>query len=380
MKVSVRALLVWRFVEDGRLGRLRDMVDRASVRVVRAPGRVNLIGDHTDYHEGLVLPFAIDRDCLVACAPRSDDMVTARSVELEGAVALGVDAEPGNVEPTWGRFVAGAREELRDRGSDPGGVDLAITSTVPAGGGLSSSSALTVALVLAMTPMAFDPRDAARVALAAEVRATGVPGGLMDQLASLFGRAGHALLIDCRDLAVDPIPLPGSLGVIVVHSGLPRALATSAYADRRAAADAIAARLGLNTLRDATMAAVADEPVGRHIVSENARVAEFAAALRVGDLETLGPLMLASHESLRDDFDVSTPELDRLVEMLVEEGAWGARLTGAGFGGCVVALGNRGAIDEIGQRAARRYQAATGLDPKVLAVEAVDGAGAVPAT
>ena len=291
---------------------------------------------------------AVDRDCMVAVAPGAGSLgaprrIRARSTELEGVVDIASDGstEPRDVEPSWGRFVAGVVQALTERGAAIPDLDLAISSTVPTGSGLSSSSALAVAMTLALADaggLTLDRTDAARAALDAEVRATGVPGGLMDQLASLFGEAGHALLIDCRSLSIDPIALPSALAVVVVHSGLPRTLATSAYAERRGACEAAAARLGFATLRDATLDQVHDDPRARHVVTENARVLEFAAALRAGDIDALGPLLLASHASLRDDFEVSTPELDLLVELLVEAGAYGARLTGAGFGGCVVAL------------------------------------------
>jgi galactokinase len=199
----------------------------------------------------------------------------------------------------------------------------------------------------------------------------------MDQLASLFGVAGHALLLDCRDLGVTPVPLPTTHAVLVVHSGLPRTLAGSAYAERRSACEAAAARLGLASLRDATAAQVADDPIARHVVSENARVRAFATALGTGDVNALGPLLLASHASLRDDFAVSTSELDLLVDLLVEHGAIGARLTGAGFGGCVVALVQRNHADDCAARTVRAYTTRTGIGPQAFVVRAVDGAGPV---
>jgi galactokinase len=354
--------------------------DPAQVRFVRAPGRVNLVGDHTDYCEGFVLPMAIDLDCLLGMAARADGRVRARSLELGGVVALAADgrAEPDAVEPDWGRFVAGALRALTERGTLLAGVDLAVSSTVPAGSGLSSSSALAVALVVALAAASgftAPRRELARIALRAEVLATGVPGGLMDQLAALYGQSGNALLIDCRDLRVDPIPLPPSVAVVVVHSGLPRTLAGSAYAERRRACEAAAARLGVPTLRDAQLEQVGNDHRARHVVTENARVLELARALRDGNLDALGPIMRASHASLRDDFDVSTPELDRLVELLTESGALGARLTGAGFGGCVVALVEPARVDAVLDATLARYRADTGLDPTGFEVRASEGAG-----
>ena len=216
------------------------------------------------------------------------------------AVAADGTGDPRAVEPAWGRFVAGAVRILTERGTRIPGADLDVSSTVPAGAGLSSSSALSVALVLALADVggiAVDPIDAARLALAAEVEATGVPGGLMDQLTALHGRAGHALLIDCRDLVITPVPIAADLAIVVAHCGVPRTLAGSEYAARRAECEAIAARLGLRALRDATPEQVADEPRARHVVAENARVHETAAALESGDLDALGALLLASHAS-----------------------------------------------------------------------------------
>jgi galactokinase len=336
------------------------------LRWLRAPGRVNLIGDHTDYNEGFVLPLAIDRDCLIAFAARDDDRVRVQSREVADA--------------SWHRFVAGAVAALADRGRAPAGMDAAVSSTVPVGSGLSSSSALSVALTLALAAvggLALDPREAARAALDAEVRATGVRGGLMDQLTAVFGRRDGALLIDCRTLTVESIPLPQEYAVLTVHSGLPRTLAGSAYAQRRDACEAIAARLGVAALRDAKLEQVRDEPIARHVVTENERVLDFAAALRAGDTTRLGDLLLASHASLRDDYKVSTPELDLAVDLLVEHGAIGARLTGAGFGGCVVALVDRQRVDDVAAKTVARYRADTSLDAHAFVVGAVDGAGAV---
>jgi galactokinase len=350
------------------------------LRVTRAPGRVNLMGDHTDYNAGLVLPLALDRDCLVAARRRRDGRVHARSLELDGEVDVAADGsdDPGSVEPPWGRFVAGVVRVLVERRWIAGGADLALSSTVPPGSGLSSSAALEVALALALAPGGALPRrELAQACRWAEHLATGVPSGVMDQLAALFGRAGHALLIDCRTLEVEYVSLPARLAVLVVHSGVPRTLAESAYADRRAACAAAADRIGVRELRDADPQQVAGDRRARHVVSENRRVLDTASALHRGDAEALRPLLLASHASLRDDFEVSTPELDLLVDLLVESGAVGARLTGAGFGGCVVALVQRNHADDVAAKTVRRYRDATGREPSAFVARAVDGAGTV---
>jgi galactokinase len=345
----------------------------------RAPGRVNLIGDHTDYNDGFVLPFAIDLECVVRGSATGDGVVRLRSRELEGAVELPADgsADPREARPPWGRYVAGVLRALADRGREPVGFDGAVASSVPVGSGLSSSAAFEVSLSLALAEaggLSLPPHDLALAAQAAD-HAMGVPSGIMDQLTSVSGREGHALLVDCRSLGVRPIPFPDELAAVVVHSGLPRALADSEYAERRGACEALARRLGLAALRDATPEQVADDPRGRHVVSENARVLAAADALASGDAQTLGRLMGESHASLRDDYEVSTPELDTLVALLEEEGALGARLTGAGFGGCVVALTERGRAEQIAGAASARYRAGTGREPTTFVCRPAAGAG-----
>jgi galactokinase len=354
------------------------------LRWFRAPGRVNLIGDHTDYHDGFVLPVAVDRDCVVAARAREDGRVTVRSVELADEVDIAADGsdEPAAVEPAWGRYVAGVVRALTAAGRAPVGLDAALSSTVPLGSGLSSSAALEVAIALALTDAAGFPLPATELARACqrgEHLGTGVPSGVMDQLVALLGRAGHALLIDCRTLGAEPIALPDALEVLVMHSGLPRTLAGTAYAERRTEGERVAARLGVSALRDASLDVVRDEPRARHVVTENQRVLQFADALRAGDAAKLGSLLLASHASLRDDYEVSTPELDLAVDLLVEHGAIGARLTGAGFGGCVVALVPRTQVRALASRTVARYGAETGLDAHAFEVRAVDGAGRLTA-
>jgi galactokinase len=345
---------------------------------------VNLIGDHTDYHDGFVLPLAVDRDCVVAAHPRDDGRVTVLSVELAGAVDVAADGsdEPAAVEPAWGRYVAGVVRALAGAGRAPVGLDAALSSTVPVGSGLSSSAALEVAMALALADAAglrLPAAELARACQRGEHLAAGVPSGVMDQLVALLGRAHHALLIDCRTLTAEPIALPDALAVLVVHSGLPRTLAGSAYVERRADGERVAAGLGVPALRDASLDAVRDEPRARHVVTENQRVFQFADALRAGDTAALGSLMLASHASLRDDYAVSTPELDLAVDLLVEHGAAGARLTGAGFGGCVVALVPRAQVRAVASGTVATYRTETGLDADAFEVQAVDGAGRLTA-
>ena len=344
-----------------------------------APGRVNLIGDHTDYCEGYVLPMAIDRDCVVALAERDGERIRVRSLELGGVIDVdraGRD-DPSAVEPSWGRFVAGAVQAVTSQGATLPALDVVVSSNVPPGSGLSSSSALSVALTLAFShagALSLDRPDLARTALDAEIRATGVPGGLMDQLASLYGEQDHALLIDCRSLEVEPIALPPDLTIVVVHSGLPRALAGTEYAQRRADCERAAGALGLRALRDASFEQVRHDPRARHVVTENERVRAFAGALRDEAIDDLGPLLLASHASLRDDFEVSTPELDHLVDALMGAGALGARLTGAGFGGSVIALTAPDRAQRVIAGAVERYREVTRLEPAAFVARAAAGA------
>jgi galactokinase len=359
------------------------MPDRRSTRgapTFRAPGRVNLIGGQVDYHEGLVVTMALDREVRVTASPRHDGRVCARSRELEGDVAVAADGsdDPTAVAPPWGRLVAGVVRTLAEAGREPVGADLEVSSTVPVGAGLSSSAAFEVAIGLALSNVAglsLSPHALMLAAQRAEHVATGVPCGVQDQMTSVFGRVGHALLIDCRTLNGTPIALPPGAGVLVVHSGVHRVLEHTAYAERRAESLSVARRLGLRVLRDAHLEQVRDEPRGRHAVTEIDRVRRFHASLAAGDLVTAGALMLASHRSSRDDMQVSTPELDVLVDTLVASGAYGARLTGAGFGGCAVALVAAEQTSEISSRATAEYRQRTRREPHAWPVRAAAGAG-----
>jgi galactokinase len=311
-----------------------------------APGRVNLIGDHTDYLGGLVLPMAIDLGTTIEGEVGGDEVVLRSADEDETAVVpLDID-DPASVEPGWARYVAGVVAEVRPSTGFTGTV----TTTLPIGGGLSSSGALEVAVALAL---GFEgtPLELAQLGQRAEQRASGVPSGIMDQLASAAGVEGHALLIDCRSLDLRPVAVPEGVAIVVVDSGEARTLVGSAYAERRAQAEMAEAVIG--PLRDANTLDLQrlEDPVAkaraRHVISENARVWTFAEALEEGWPVEAGALMAASHASLRDDYEVSTPTLDALVERLTATpGVYGARLTGAGFGGCVVALTEPGALTE----------------------------------
>jgi galactokinase len=345
---------------------------------LRAPGRVNVIGDHTDYNDGFVLPLAIDRDCVVAA--RVADEIRIRSLDVGGTIEMAPDGTTPveRMGPGWGRLAAAVVSELAARGRPPVGMDAVLSSDVPLGSGLSSSAAFEVACAVALAGVAdwrWEPVELALACRAAEERATGVPCGIMDQLVSVAGRAGSVVLIDCRSLEMRVVPLPGRLGLLAVYSGQERALASSAYAERRRGCEALARAIGVPALRDAASSQVENDPLGRHVVSENARVLESVRALEEGDLARLGQLMTASHASLRDDFRVSTPELDTLVAVLIEAGALGARLTGGGFGGSVVAVCDVDDVALLVEATRTRYQTLTGLVAEAFVCNAADGAG-----
>ena len=315
--------------------------------VATAPGRVNLIGDHTDYTGGLCFPMAIDRHVEVRGEPDADCGAVTLATDGHPAATIPLDvAEPALVEPAWARYVAGVVAQLRPATGFRG----AVHSTLPEGAGLSSSAALEVAVALALGADAGDPVALAKLCQAAEHAARGVPTGLLDQLAVIGGVAGHGLLLDCRAVTSRPVPLPppDEAEWLVVFTG-PRSLADSGYSTRVAELAAAAELIG--PIRDADETAVATlaDPVlrtrARHVVTENARVRAFADALVAGDVAAAGALMNDSHRSLSRDFESSTPRVDGLcADLAATSGVLGARITGGGWGGCVVALLRPGAV------------------------------------
>jgi galactokinase len=344
----------------------------------RAPGRVNLIGEHTDYTGGFVLPMATDLECVIGSKPVGG-VVRITSLDLDEVVEVASDGSSDalTVSPDWGRLVAAVVASLDEVGRPPKGIEAAVKSSIPLGAGLSSSAAFEVACVLALldaAAMKLSPVQVALVCQRAEQVAMGVPTGVMDQLVSIAAVEGAALLIDCESLETKPVPLPRGISIVAVHSGVERALGSTAYADRRRACEVAAARLGIPSLRHATIDQVADDPIARHVVSENSRVLEMVKAFEHDDREEMSQLLADGHASLRDDYQVSTPELDLLVELLVDAGAIGARLTGAGFGGSVVALTDESKTDEVLEAAVGRYRANTGLEARPFVLSAAAGA------
>lgn len=370
---------------------------RAAERVTYAPGRVNLIGEHTDYNDGFVLPMATGQRTWVAVGRGSSSryVCCACSDNLDERCTWSPGAWDRTTAPPWMRYVAGVAELLRRRGLPLETFDLLITSELPLGGGLSSSAALTVATALGLAALCgtdVPPREIAALCRAAEHEYAGVPCGFMDQYAVLFSRAGHALLLDCRSLTFEHVPLAlGDHVFVTVDSGRRHELAGGEYARRREqcgqAVEVFARRdPAVRALRDVDEAALKTcavelPPVvaarARHVVSENRRTLAAAEALRAGDLAAFGRFMCASHASLRDDYEVSCPELDRLVDIACEvPGVLGARMTGGGFGGCIVVLVRRGAVEDLRAAVAARYDAST-ASRGLRVVEPGDGAAVV---
>lgn len=358
--------------------------------LARAPGRANLIGEHTDYNDGFVLPMAIDRDVGIAARPRADRRVHLRSLDLEQSAEFDQGALDAPLAAPWSRYVRGVARELEAEGYSLCGLEAAIQGNVPIGAGLSSSAALEVAAARAFCAVSGIDWDGARIAglcQRAERRFTGAQCGIMDQFIAAMGRKGQALLLDCRSLEYQHVPLPAGLTVVIADSGVRRTLAGSAYNERRAQSEEAARFIGVPTLRDVSVESLEGlidrlprllRRRVRHVVTENRRTLDAADALRRGDAPRLGRLMVASHASLRDDYDVSCPELDALVEIALEHsGCLGARLTGAGFGGCTVNLVMASELDGFAAHVRERYCGSFGLDPDVFACVASDGASVV---
>ena len=352
--------------------------------LVRAPGRANLIGEYTDVNEGFVLPVALELATVLA-GRAGGGLLRLRSLDLPDEGTVEVDLATGEGPSNgWGRYATAVVEVLREQGRAVRGFDGVLASDVPIGAGLSSSAALEVAVALAVLDEPVDPLALAQLCQRAENVGVGVQSGLMDQLASTASTAGTALLLDCRELTTEHVPLPEGLGVLVVDSAVSRDLSSSAYNERRAECEQAAADLGVRSLRDATLEALEerwssmDDVVrrrARHVITENARVLELADALRSGDRAPLGGLLAASHESMRADFEISTPELDQLVASAVATpGVLASRMTGAGFGGCTVSMVEVDGAEQVRDEVCRRYAEASGREPRAWVSTAADGA------
>ena len=357
--------------------------------VVRAPGRVNLIGEHTDYNDGFVLPFAIDRAVWIALRPRSDREVHAWSSEFTEIAEFVLDRlERGG--PSWIEYVKGTAWALQGAGHRLSGWEGVIGSDVPIAAGLSSSAALELATARAFaetSPIAWDPSAMARLAQRAENEWVGVHCGIMDQMISAVGREGHAVLIDCRTLDTTAVPFPENVAVVILDTATRRGLVDSAYNERRRQCEAAAAFFGVAALRDITPQMLETRAHGldtttarraRHVVTENARTLAAAEAMRCNNAAALGTLMNESHHSLREDFEVSSPALDTMVEIAqMQRGCHGARMTGAGFGGCAVALVDSDARPAFVERVTAEYERRTRLVPRLYVTGATAGAARI---
>jgi len=365
--------------------------------VVHAPGRVNLIGEHTDYNDGFVLPAAIDRFIEFAGRRRADRTVRVHSTDFQDSTEFSLDDIQKDSEHRWSNYLRGVSKFLESDGHKLTGADIVFGGNVPRESGLSSSAAVEVAATTfwqRLMGFKLDPVYVVKLSRRAENEFVGVPCGIMDQFISALGRAEHALFLDCRDLSYRHVPLRGDVKVIVCNTGIKRALAQSEYEVRlkqcnQAVAQLKTVGLAIKNLRDVdpedldTASDALSEILlrrARHVVTENARVLEAVKVLEEGDLERFGELMNASHESLRDDYEVSSKELDVLVELAWKQpGTLGARMTGAGFGGCTVNLVRADAADAFAEAVSRGYQETLSMKAEIYVCRASDGALATPA-
>ena len=342
--------------------------DRQPVGVWAAPGRVNLIGEHTDYNDGYVMPFALAQRVLIAAAPRDDGTWSVTSLNNDSTETFrGADLRPGMTG--WQAYVAGVVWALDEAGYRVGGADLVLTSDVPEGAGLSSSAALECAVLTALADLNdldIAGLERAKLARRSENAFVGAPTGLMDQAASTLCTTGHALFFDCRTDDAEQVRFDtasAGLEILVLDTKTPHALVDSEYAARRGSCEEAAQLLGVPALRDVTNLEAALDQLPdtvirrrvRHVVTENARVLEAVTVLRAGRIADLAPLLDASHASMRDDFEITVPQVDLAVEVARASGALGARMTGGGFGGCIIALVPAGDVERIGGEIARGF-------------------------
>lgn len=369
---------------------------RAPRWVAAAPGRVNLIGEHTDYNDGFVFPMALERYTIAAASPRSDDVFHCESREEKEPVRVNLkQAVRPLPQGSWGNYPLGVLAGFLARGLAVPAMDVWVHSTVPLGGGLSSSAALEVAmatLLEAASGVPLDPVEKALLCQRAEHTYAGMPCGIMDQFIAVLAQPDHALLLDCRSRTYEQIPMrdPG-VSVLIINTQVKHALTGSEYPTRRRQCETAAAVLGVPALRDVTPAQLDGardrlDPVvyrrARHVVGEIERTLQAAEAMRRGDWVRAGALMYASHASLRDDYEVSCRELDVVVEAAraigVEGGVFGCRMTGGGFGGCAVALVRTEAVSEVRARLEAEYQRQTGIRPVIFVTRPGRGAWVIP--
>lgn len=364
----------------------------APALTIQAPGRVNLIGEHTDYNDGFVLPCAIDYQTVIACAKRDDRQIRVIAADYDAQQDLFSLDDPIVSHPSqrWSDYVRGVIKHLQQRNSDFGGADLVIAGNVPQGAGLSSSASLEVAVGQAMQSLYALPLDGVALALngqEAENQFVGCNCGIMDQLISALGERDHALLIDCRTLETRAVSVPEDVAVVIINSNVKRGLVDSEYNTRRKQCEEAARFFGVKALRDVSpdlFFPIQNEldPIvakrARHVISENDRTLAAADALAAGDMKLMGKLMAESHASMRDDFEITVPPIDRLVEIVkaVIGDRGGVRMTGGGFGGCIVALMPQALVEPVREAVAREYPLQTqGLKETFYVCKASEGAG-----
>lgn len=363
----------------------------SSELTIQAPGRVNLIGEHTDYNDGFVLPCAINYQTVISCAKREDNLIRVIAADFDNqqdSFLFDGEIEP-HPEYIWANYVRGVILFLRRRAANFGGVDMVISGNVPQGAGLSSSASLEVAVGKAIQQLYQLPLDGVELALngqQAENQFVGCNCGIMDQLISALGEKDHALLIDCRSLETLSVPMPKDMAVMIINSNVKRGLVGSEYNVRRQQCEEAAAFFKATALRDVTIEqlnAAKDQldPLvfkrARHIITENARTENAAKALASGDWSLLGQLMAQSHDSMRDDFEITVPPVDALVEIIrpIIGDKGGVRMTGGGFGGCVIALVPLSLVDNVRRTVSQQYQQKTGIKEDIYICQASEGTG-----
>ena len=375
---------------DALVEAFRDRTGRQPAGVWAAPGRVNLIGEHTDYNDGYVMPFALAQRVLIAAAPRDDGTWSVTSLNNDSTkIFFAAELEPGMAG--WQAYVAGVVWAVQEAGHRVSGADLILTSDVPEGAGLSSSAALECAVLTALADLNdldIVGIERAKLARRSENVFVGAPTGLMDQAASTLCTAGHALFFDCRTYAAEQVlfdTTSAGLEILVLDTKTPHALVDSEYAARRASCEDAARLLGVTALRDVTdLDAALDrlpDPVikrrVRHVVTENARVLQAVKVLRAGRIADLAPLLDASHESMRDDFEITVPQVDMAVETARASGALGARMTGGGFGGCIIALVGTGEASRVAEQIGVAFDRAGYGPPEHFVARPSAGAGRI---
>ncbi len=355
--------------------------------LVRAPGRVNLIGEHTDYNDGFVLPMAIDRAVWIALRPRSDSTVKLTALDFNNEEGGFHIHRFEKSKPVWLEYIKGTAWALKEAGFSLQGWEGVLAGDVPIGGGLSSSAAMELATARAFAALGnwqWEPARMALLAQRAENEWIGMKCGIMDQMISASGKKDHAMLLDCRSLEIRLVSLPPGTAVVIMDTATRRELVDSAYNERRSQCFAVAKFFGVPALRDVTMAQLEAkraeiDPLAyrraRHIITENERTVEAAHAMEAGDAQRMGLLMDESHLSMRDDFEISRVEMDVMVEIAqCQTGCFGARMTGGGFGGCAVAMVTQESVAEFTKNVAASYEAATHLKPSLYVCSATNGA------